>query len=153
MSAFANPIASAAWITAQATAWAGGTSATVTFGQYVTAVTRPGQPPDNVRLLAEEGNTQGFPLAIDALDAALDLADPRTGARLLVIVSDGEFTPNETTDGQARLDRLVRTGCGLLWLGPPNSRPLNGAHTTVLGSPADAGRLIARAAATALRNT
>ncbi|WP_406106274.1 hypothetical protein [Micromonospora globbae] len=151
--AFAAPIASAAWITAQATAWAGGTSATVTFGQYVTAVTRPGQPPDKVRLFAKENNTQGFPLAVDALDAALGLADPRGGARLLVVVSDGEFTSAELIDGQARLDRLVRAGCALLWLGPPNSSPLRGAHATVLGNPADAGRLIARAATTALRNT
>ncbi|BCL14690.1 hypothetical protein GCM10017556_24290 [Micromonospora sagamiensis] len=153
VAAFARPIASAAWITAQATAWAGGTSATVTFGQYVTAVTRPGQPPEKVRLFGRENNTQGFPLAVDALDAALSLADPRGGARLLVVVSDGEFTPAEITDGQKRLDRLVRSGCGLLWLGPPDSRPLKGAHATVLGKPADAGRLIARAAATALRNT
>ncbi|GAB3147097.1 hypothetical protein GCM10027290_29850 [Micromonospora sonneratiae] len=151
--AFAGPIASATWITAQATAWAGGTSATVTFGQYVTAVTRPGQPPEKVRLFDKEGNTQGFPLAVDALDAALSLADPRGGARLLVVVSDGEFTATEITDGQKRLDRLIRAGCGLLWLGPPDSRPLSGAHTTVLGNPADAGRIIARAAATALRNT
>ncbi|MEG3636747.1 hypothetical protein [Micromonospora palythoicola] len=151
--AFAGPIASAAWITAQATAWAGGTSATVTFGQYVTAVTHPGQPPAKVRLFAREGHTQGFPLAVDALDAALGLSDPRAGARLLVVVSDGEFTSSELIDGQARLDRLVRAGCGLLWLGPPDSRPLAGAHATVLGNPADAGRLIARAAATALRNT
>ncbi|ROO52822.1 hypothetical protein EDC02_7766 [Micromonospora sp. Llam0] len=150
---FAGPIASAAWITAQATAWAGGTSATVTFGQYVTAVTRPGQPPDRVRLFGKEGNTQGFPLAVDALDAALGLADPRGGARLLVVVSDGEFTSAEITEGQKRLDRLVRAGCGLLWLGPPNSRPLKDAHATILGNPGDAGRLIARAAATALRDT
>lgn len=151
--AFAGPIASMAWITAQATAWAGGTSATVTFGRYVTAVTRPGQPPDRVRLFGKEGNTQGFPLAVDALDAALGLADLRGGARLLVVVSDGKFIAAEITEGQKRLDRLVQAGCGLLWLGPPNSRPLKGAHATVLGDPGDAGRLIARAAATALRNT
>ncbi|MGC4808737.1 VWA domain-containing protein [Micromonospora sp. DT233] len=153
VSAFARPIASAAWITAQATAWAGGTSATVTFGRYVTAVTRPGQPPEKVRLFAKEEDTQGFPLAVDSLDAALDLADPRGGARLLVIVSDGEFTATEIAEGRARLDRLVRAGCGMLWLGPPDSRPLGGAATTVLGNPADAGRLIARAATAALRNT
>ncbi|MFY1700213.1 hypothetical protein ACN28G_00365 [Micromonospora sp. WMMA1923] len=153
VSSFAGPIASAAWITAQATAWASGTSATITFGRYVTPVTRPRQPPDQVRLFPREEDTQGFPLAVDALDAALDLADPRGGARLLVVVSDGKLTPAETRDGQTRLDRLARTGCALLWLGPPNSRPLTGAHTTALGGPDDAGRLIAHAAATALRRT
>ncbi|GGL92953.1 hypothetical protein [Micromonospora yangpuensis] len=151
VASFADPIASAAWITAQATAWAGGTSATVTFGRYVTPVTRPGQPPDQVRLFPREGHTQGFPLAVDALDAVLDLADPRGGARLLVVVSDGKLTRTETRDGQNRLDRLARAGCALLWLGPPESRPLTGAHTTALGTPTDAGRLIAHAAATALR--
>jgi hypothetical protein len=151
VSSFAGPIASAAWIVAQATAWAHGTSATVTFGRYVTPVTRPGQPPEQVHLFRLEGATQGFPLAVDALDAALHLSDPRAGARLLVVVSDGELTDDERRDGQARLDRLTRSGCGLLWLGPPHSTPLTGAQTTALGNPADAGRAIARAATAALR--
>ena len=121
--------------------------------RYVTPVTRPGQPPEQVRLFDLEGATQGFPLAVDALDAAVHLSDLRAGARLLVVVSDGEFTDEERRDGQARLDRLTRSGCGLLWLGPPRSTPLNGAQTTVLGDPADAGRAIARAATAALRRT
>ncbi|WP_432833032.1 VWA domain-containing protein [Dactylosporangium sp. CA-092794] len=150
VSAFAGPIASAAWITAQATAWAGGTSATITFGQYVTPVTQPGQPPAQVRLFDEEGDTAGFPLAVDALDGALDLANPRAGARLLVVVSDGEFTGEEKLAGQQRLDRLLRAGCALLWLAPPGSTPLTGGQQVTLTDPARSGQLIARAATAAL---
>ena len=49
MRAWLGPLQSAAWITAQATRWAHGRSATVTFGEHVTAITRPGQPPGEVR--------------------------------------------------------------------------------------------------------
>ncbi|MEV6487243.1 hypothetical protein AB0M20_01200 [Actinoplanes sp. NPDC051633] len=152
VSSFADPIASAAWITAQATAWAGGTSATITFGAYVTAITRPGQPPAQVRLFDRENNTAGFPLAVDALDGALDLANPRAGARLLVVVSDGEFTDQDTTGGQQRLDRLLRTGCALLWPAPPGSTPLAGGQQVTLTDPSHSARLIARAATAALAN-
>ena len=147
---FADPIASVAWITAQATAWAGGTSATVTFGTHVTAIVKPGQRPAQVRLFDIEDDTVGFPLAVDALDAALDLADPRAGARLLVVVSDGEFTDTERLGGQQRLDRLGRAGCALLWLGPPYSRPLNGGEQVILTDPARSGQLITQAATKAL---
>jgi hypothetical protein len=151
VAAFADPIASAAWITAQATAWAGGTSATITFGQYVTPTTKPGHPPAQVRLFDQEGDTAGFPLAVDALDAALDLADPRAGARLLVVVSDGELTNVERDAGQRRLDRLLRAGCALLWLAPPQSTPLAGGQQVTLTDPARSIQLIAAAATTALR--
>lgn len=150
VSAFAGPIASAAWITAQATAWAGGTSATITFGAYVTPVTQPGQPPAQVRLFDQENDTAGFPLAVDALDGALGLANPRAGARLLVVVSDGEFTDAEKVAGQQRLDRLLRTGCAVLWLAPPSSTPLTGGQQVTLADPARSGQLIARAATAAL---
>jgi hypothetical protein len=150
VTAFAGPIASAAWITAQATAWAGGTSATITFGAYVTPVTHPGQPPAQVRLFDQENDTAGFPLAVDALDGALDLANPRAGARLLVVVSDGEFTTVEKVTGQQRLDRLLRTGCALLWLAPPGSTPLTGGQQITLTDPARSGQLIARAATAAM---
>ncbi|GAA4595844.1 hypothetical protein BJY16_001811 [Actinoplanes octamycinicus] len=150
VSAFAHPIASAAWITAQAATWAGGTSATVTFGRFVTAITAPGQAPAQVRLFGQENDTAGFPLAVDALDAALGLADPRAGARLLVVVSDGEFTATETQAGQHRMDRLLRAGCALLWLAPPGSTPLNGGQQVTLADPAQSGRLIARAATAAM---
>ncbi|MGA8113917.1 MAG: VWA domain-containing protein [Actinocatenispora sp.] len=147
---FAEPIASAAWISAQATAWAHGTSATITFGHYVTPVVKPGQPPTHVRLFDIENDTAGFPLAVDALDAALDLTNPRAGARLLVVVSDGVFRTNETATGQHQLNRLLTAGCAVLWLAPPHSTPLNGGQHVALTDPARSGQLIARAATTAL---
>src|SRR5205823_6555532 len=103
-----------------------------------------------VRLFEQEGDTAGFPLAVDALDGALDLANPRAGARLLVVVSDGEFTDAEKVAGQQRLNRLLSTGCALLWLAPPDSTPLTGGQQITLTDPARSGQLIARAATAAL---
>ncbi|GGJ89899.1 hypothetical protein GCM10010123_19640 [Pilimelia anulata] len=151
MRAWLGPLQSVAWITAQATRWAQGRSATVTFGENVTAITRPGQPPGEVRELGLEGNTVGFTKTVDALDGALDLGDPRAGARLLVVVSDGEFTGVDTVTGQLRINRLRAAGCAVLWLGPPRSTPLHGVTTRLGIAPAQAGKEIADAATAALR--
>jgi hypothetical protein len=65
-----------------------------------------------------------FCQAIDALDHALDLSRPGA-ARLLVIVSDGHYTPGECRDGQQRITRLAAYGCGILWLTPDTVRAEN----------------------------
>jgi len=52
MQPFAKPLASAAWILARAAGWSYATAATVCFGEQVTAVTRPGQVPAQVREFA-----------------------------------------------------------------------------------------------------
>ncbi|HUY44209.1 MAG TPA: hypothetical protein VMV92_00565 [Streptosporangiaceae bacterium] len=44
---------------------------------------------------------------------------PRPGpARLLAIVSDTFYTPDETAGGQQRITRLAKSGCGVIILQP-----------------------------------
>jgi hypothetical protein len=152
MASFAGPVASAAWILARAAATITGTkTATVIYGETVRPITRPGRAPGQVTEFAAVDGTEKFCRAVDALDAALDLARPGT-ARLLVIVSDGRYTADERAAGQQRLTRLATAGCGILWL-VPDSRsadPMPGAQVAILTDPAATADAIARAAARAL---
>jgi VWA domain containing CoxE-like protein len=152
MGAFAGPVASAAWILAHAAAAITGTrTATVIYGDSVRPVTRPGRAAAHVTEFAAVDGTEKFCQAVDALDAALDLARTDT-ARLLVIVSDGRYTADERAGGQQRLTRLTRAGCGIIWLAPDgrHADPMPGAHVAVLADPAATADAIARAAARAL---
>jgi len=91
--------------------------------------------------------------ALDALDGALHLSTPGA-ARLLVVVSDGIFSPTPRRAAQTRVDRLRAAGCGVLWLAPRGPvTPLNGVTAIPLTDPTVTARAIARAATAALRAT
>ena len=118
MSAFAGPVASAAWILARAAAAITGTrTATVIYGENVRPITRPGHVPAQVTEFTATDCTEKFCQAIDALDDALDLSRPGA-ARLLVIVSDGAYTA-----GRARRRPAAHHPPGPLRLRHPLARP------------------------------
>lgn len=153
MSAVTAPVASAAWILARAAHLTPMTTTTATliFGNRVRAITRPGIAPALVTEFAARDGYEDITTAIDALDHSLGLSRPGA-ARLLVIVSDGAFDPDQTTTGQARTDRLVATGCSVLWLDPYGwCRPFRGATVHRLTDPAATAQAIGRAATAALR--
>ncbi len=153
MAAFAGPAASAAWILARAASLIpGAQTATVTYGDAVRPVTRPGHAPAHVTEFTAPDSTEKFCKAIDALDGALGLSGPGA-ARLLVIISDGAYTADERTSGQRRLGRLARTGCGILWLAPDTrwADPMAGTHAVTITDPAATAETIARAATRALQ--
>ncbi|MFV2179788.1 VWA domain-containing protein, partial [Actinomadura sp. LOL_011] len=154
MKAFADPVASAAWIIATAARHVpDADSATVIFGARVRPVTRPGQRTAGVSTFEANDPREDFVEAVDALDAALDLTRPGA-ARLLVVVSDGIFKRDQPAEGQKRIDRLTAAGCAVLWLAPSeDDRPMDGAHVAVLPDPAQAADTIGAAAARALRDT
>jgi len=70
---FAKPLSSAAWIMAQAVAWSAGESATVCFGESVTAITRPGASPARVREFRAGDATERFWL-FQGIETALFVA-------------------------------------------------------------------------------
>ncbi|TMC11662.1 MAG: hypothetical protein E6J41_05380 [Chloroflexi bacterium] len=146
MAAQARPVASAAWILARAAAHVpDARSATVVFAGGVHPLTHPGAVSKRVREFKAAGGTTAFSDAVDAVDAALDLSLPGA-VRLLVIASDGELPPDHRLAGQQRVARLMKAGCGVLWLAQSASdTPLDGVHTVLLDSPADAADIIARA--------
>ncbi|MFC6080958.1 vWA domain-containing protein [Sphaerisporangium aureirubrum] len=153
MSAFAAPVASAAWILAHAArhTTVPAESATVLFGDRVRAITHPGTAPAKVTEFTATGSYEAIDEAIDALDGALGLARPGA-ARLLVIVSDGHYNPTPRAAAQKKLDRLRAAGCAVLWIGTGrNDKPLNGATLHVLADPTATATAIGQAATAALR--
>ena len=155
MRAFAGPVASAAWILARAAHLTPvpATTATVIFGHTVRPVTHPGTTPGRVTEFDASDMWENIPTAIDALDHALGLSRP-DAARLLVMVSDGQYRPDPRRDGQQRIDRLIASGCGVLWLAPNGYiEPLTGVTVHRLTDHAATADAIARAATTALRAT
>ncbi|MGI8452276.1 MAG: hypothetical protein ACR2MP_34845, partial [Streptosporangiaceae bacterium] len=152
MMAFTVPVASAAWIRARATAQIpAATAATVTYGDTARAVTYPGHAPARVSEFSATACYEDFRRAIDALDGALALSRPGA-ARLLVIISDGQYKDTQHADGQARITRLTASGCGVLWLAPdaPGGQPVTGARVITLADPAATTAAIACAATRAL---
>ncbi|GAA3877993.1 vWA domain-containing protein [Streptomyces sedi] len=150
-----GPMASAAWIIHQATRWTDPRSrtATIAFDEGITAITRPGKAPPGVIDFEAEGMYEAAAEAIDALTAALDLDRPGAG-RLLVIASDGYFTPDQAARTTQRIAALRRSGCSVLWLGfDRHTVALPGSTPVLLREPAQAAAVIAQAATTAVRTT
>ncbi|WP_412538667.1 vWA domain-containing protein [Longispora sp. K20-0274] len=154
MDPFFGPAASIAWIINQAVGrLPGGQSASTTFGSHARALTRPGRHRDpQVRELIGETSTRHFTLTVRALDHALGLTEAGNAARLLVMITDGGFFNREDIEGQRDLDLLAQAGCGLLWIGPQNSRPMKGTQVALLADASQAGEVITRAAVAALAN-
>ena len=115
MQAYTKVLASTAWAFAQAAHETGGRAATVAFGQSVTAIVRPGQVPGHVTEFHAPDGTERFMDACAALDGALGLANG-TGARVLVIVSDGYWTKEEKRGGARMVKRLAERGVHVLWV-------------------------------------
>jgi hypothetical protein len=151
MAPYARPVASAAWILARAAAAIpAAATATVIYGRTVRPVTWPGRAPARVTEFTATDAYESFCQAVDALDGALGLSR-RGAARLLVIVSDGNYKKTEPADGQKRITRLAAAGCGILWLTPDTpSSPMTGAQVITLTDPAATATAIARAATRAL---
>ncbi|MER8160232.1 hypothetical protein [Streptomyces sp. NPDC094472] len=152
MGAAADPISSAAWIMAKATALTDPDSrtATVAYNRALTAITAPGRTPAQVTQFRANGVGHSLAEAIDALSAGLALTQPGTG-RLLVIASDGYYAHQEAARASGRVTALNKAGCAVLWLAfAPDPCPLPGTTLLELTDPARATTAIAKAATTAL---
>ncbi|CAO5240252.1 VWA domain-containing protein [Frankia sp. AgKG'84/4] len=154
MSAYSEPAASTAWITANAAAAIPDTeTATVIFGAHVRPITHPGRAPARVTRFEAKDSYEQVSGALDHLTDTLALHQPGT-TRLLVIISDGVFRFDELLGATARLPRLAAAGCHLLWIQPhERSSPLPPAHVVTLTNPADTATAIATAALRALATT
>jgi hypothetical protein len=147
------PIASAAWILARATALTDPDSrtATVAYNSALTAITAPRRrAPAHVTEFTAMGGGHQLAAATEALRISLDLDRPGAG-RLLVIASDGSYTPEETARATERTKALAATGCAILWLAfDPCPTPIPGITLLELTRPAQAHAAIAKAATAAI---
>lgn len=124
-----DTMASVAWMVAHAVDHVGGQSATVAFGERVTAITKPGRIPAAVQEFEANDGFERFADAIRALDGELRLVGGE-GARLVFVVSDGHFgAAGEKERAVELVGRLVRSGVAVLWIDLQN--PESGRSTIV----------------------
>ncbi|AJE81710.1 hypothetical protein SLNWT_1334 [Streptomyces albus] len=156
MRAACAPVASAAWIVARAAALTDPDSrtATIAYDHHLTALTRPGhRAPERVTTFAANGGAHNLGDAINALDHGLELSRPGAG-RLLVIVTDAQYSSDETAQAVTRVKQLTNAGCAVLQLTlTTRSQHLPGTTLLHLPQPSSAPVAIAKAATDAIRRT
>ena len=147
------------WMIAEAVNRIQGKAAVVYYGQSVFPGLRPGEKPKVVETYSAPDGVEEFNEGFMALDGALHLLDG-TGARLLVITSDGWYKNGQREHCERWLKRCVQQGVGVLWLGFGESEVAEELCSRIGGdaisfvqpadSPIETTKLIGRAAVVAL---
>ena len=115
MRAAMEPMAISAWVMSEATHRVQGKSAMVYYGTGVFPTLKPGQRLREINVYSATDNTENFEDAFAAIDGSLNLLYG-TGARLLVIVSDGQYRTNQVLATKKAIEDCKRNGVGVLWL-------------------------------------
>lgn len=151
-----QPMATTAWVMSMAARRVQGKCAMVYYGQDVFPTLKPGQHLDKVEVYTAPDGTEKFNKAFKALDGALNLLGG-TGARLLVVVSDGCYIAEERAAARKWMAECQRANVGVLWLTFDDGRDTrdctrgsNAVVMTDLKSPEDIATEIGAAAAKAL---
>ncbi len=110
-----NPMASMAWIMSEAGKRVQAKSAMVYYGEDVFPTLRLGERLDEVRVYTAPDGTEKFDKAFQALNGTLDLLNG-SGARLLVVVSDGAYTTEEQRACKKWIKECDKNGVALVWL-------------------------------------
>ena len=110
-----KPMATTAWVLSEAAKRIQARTAMVYYGSSVFPTLKPGQHLDKVRLYSAEDSTEEFDDAFRALDGGLNLLNG-SGARLLVIVSDGHYREDQRQKAKEWVKICGDAGVGVLWL-------------------------------------
>lgn len=151
-----EPMAVTAWVMSEAAKRTQAKCAMVYYGSDVFPTLKPGQHLSEVNVYSAPDGTEKFNKAFKAVDGSLNLLNG-TGARLLVVVSDGHYTPEEIDHAKKWLRRCQESGVAVLWLpferGSMATHLAKGTDAVVLEGtldPAGAATEIGKAAASAL---
>lgn len=115
MSEAMQPMAVSAWVMSEAARRVQARAAMIYYGEGVFPTLKPGQHLDNVKVYTAPDGTERFDRAFKALNGSLNLLHG-SGARLLVVASDGNYTHSETNAAQAWMQACDRAGVAILWL-------------------------------------
>lgn len=146
-----QPMATTAWVMSEAVNRIQGECAMVYYGNDVFPTLKAGQRLKEVSVYSASDGTEKFGKAFSALDGALNLLHGN-GARLLVIVSDGEYTSDESRNAKEIVAKCKEAGVAILWLPFDNGSGadrLAGDYAEVIreiSNPAVAAETIGRAA-------
>lgn len=149
------PMAVTAYVMSEAAKRVQGKCAMVYYGNSVFPTLRVGERMDDVRVFSAPDGTEKFDDAFRALDGTLNLLHGN-GARLLVIVSDGQYTSQETAKAKAWMRRCAEEGVAVVWLpfdygyGAADIAATHGAVLAGKFSPTEAATKIGQVCAEAL---
>lgn len=149
------PMATTAYVLSEATRRVQGKGAMVYYGSDVFPTLSKGEHLDKVRVYTAPDGTEKFDRAFRALNGELSLLHG-DGARLLVIVSDGCYTRDESAAAKRWMKRCAEEGVAVVWLPFDHgyeAKDKAGEHGTVLAgrfSPTEAALQIGKACADAL---
>jgi hypothetical protein len=110
-----NPMATTAWVLAEAGRRIQARTAMVYYGEGVFPTLRVGQRLDEVNVYSAPDGTEKFNEAFMALDGHMNLLDSR-GAKLLVIVSDGHYSGTQPAKAKEWIRECDKRGVAVLWL-------------------------------------
>ena len=154
-----QPMAVTAWAMSEAVRRVQGKCAMVYYGSGVFPTLKSGQHLSEVNVYTAPDGTEKFDKAFKALDGSLNLLNG-SGARLLVVVSDGCYTPDETEKAKKWIQECEKNGVAVLWIPFAHAYQLGYVREIVKGTsvallqdvtdPADAALQIGKAAADAL---
>lgn len=110
-------MATTAWVLGEAGHRIQAKTSMVYFGTDVFPTLRVGQRLPEVNVYSAPDGTEEFGKAFEALDGELGLTYG-DGVRLLVVVSDGQFTGKQTEKAEKYLTECRQNNVGVLWVSP-----------------------------------
>jgi Mg-chelatase subunit ChlD len=127
-----DAMATTAWVLGEAGRRVQAKTAMVYFGQDVFATLKVGQRLDEVSVYSAPDGTEVFGKGFSALNGTLGLTYA-SGVRLLVIVSDGNYTREETKNAEKVIADCERNGVAVLFITPKDCYS-SGAQEIVRGT-------------------
>jgi hypothetical protein len=115
MSMAMQPMAVTAWVLSEAGRRVQANSAMVYYGSDVFPTLKKGQHLTEVKVFTAPDNTEKFDRAFKALNGELSLLNG-SGARLLVIASDGQYVEPEREKARQWVKSCTDNGVAVVWL-------------------------------------
>lgn len=110
-----KPMATTAWVMSEAGRRVQAQTAMVYYGSDVFPTLKKGQHLTEVNVYSAPDGTEKFDKAFKALDGSLNLLYG-TGARMLVVVSDGAYTNEEADKAKKWLKECDKNGVAVVWI-------------------------------------
>jgi hypothetical protein len=132
MSSAMEAMATTAWVMGEAGHRIQAKTAMVYYGSGVFPTLRVGQRLAEVSVYSAPDGTERFDEAWQALDGEVRLTS-NDGVRMLVIVSDGNYTYSESQNAVNALMECKRNGVAVLWITPKGCQP-SGARSIIAES-------------------
>lgn len=115
MSRAMKPMAVSAWVLSEASRRVQAQTAMVYYGSDVFPTLKKGQHLTDVNVYSAPDSTEKFERAFKALDGELNLLHG-SGARMLVIASDGQYTREQSTACRQWVKACTDNGVAVVWL-------------------------------------